>query len=120
MHCLWSQMNSKLPTNVRLALLWAERLVGCTLLLNGLLWVYWRLSLTFGGTRVEAPKVFKDGYGTTSMFLVGVIHGLGAETLRGGIAFPRRSQSGWRGRGLLCHAGPFRSTSGRYAADIGI
>ena len=34
----------------------------------------------FGGTRVEAPQVFKDGYGTTSTFLVGVIHGLGAET----------------------------------------
>lgn len=86
---------------------WAERLVGCTLLLlglyvlgtffrpsahthtprtritlliNGALWVYWQLSLIFGGTRVEAPKVFKDGYGTTSTFLVGVIHGLGAET----------------------------------------
>jgi hypothetical protein len=87
--------------------LWAERLVGCTLvllglyvfgtffrpaahnhrpktritlLINGVLWVYWKLSLIFGGTRVEAPEIFKDGYGTTSTFLVGVIHGLGAET----------------------------------------
>ena len=51
-----------------------------TLLINGALWVYWRLSLIFGGTRVEAPQVFKDGYGTSSTFLVGVIHGLGAET----------------------------------------
>jgi len=51
-----------------------------TLLINGLLWVYWRLSRIFGGTRVQAPQVFKDGYGTTSTFLVGVIHGLGAET----------------------------------------
>ena len=86
---------------------WAERLVGATLLIlglyvlgtffrpgthnhaprtritllvNGILWVYWRLSLIFGGTRVEAPRIFKDGYGTTSTFLVGVIHGLGAET----------------------------------------
>jgi hypothetical protein len=87
--------------------LWAERLVGFTLLLlglyvlgtffrptnhshrprtritlliNGALWVYWRLSRIFGGTRGEAPQIFKDGYGTTSTFFVGVIHGLGAET----------------------------------------
>lgn len=87
--------------------LWAERLVGgtlillglyvlgtffrpgthshaprtrITLLVNGILWVYWRLSLIFGGTRVEAPQIFKNGYGTTSTFFVGVIHGLGAET----------------------------------------
>jgi hypothetical protein len=86
---------------------WAERLVGLTLLLlglyvlgtffrpgthshpprtritlliNGILWIYWRLSQIFGGTRVEPPQVFKQGYGTTSTFLVGVIHGLGAET----------------------------------------
>lgn len=51
-----------------------------TLLINGVLWIYWRLSRVFGGTRVEAPQVFKDGYGTTSAFLVGVVHGLGAET----------------------------------------
>lgn len=86
---------------------WAERMVGITLLLlgiyvlgtffrpgthshkprtritllvNGFLWVYWRLSLLFGGTRVEAPQIFKNGYGTSSTFIVGVIHGLGAET----------------------------------------
>lgn len=91
------------PTSDR----WAERLVGITLLLlglyvlgtffresthshapktritllvNGVLWLYWRLGRLFGGTRVEAPQVFKDGYGTSSTFLVGVIHGLGAET----------------------------------------
>lgn len=51
-----------------------------TLLINGALWVYWRLSRIFGGNRVEAPQVFKNGYGTTSTFVVGVIHGLGAET----------------------------------------
>lgn len=51
-----------------------------TLLINGLLWIYWRLSRLFGGTRVEAPQIFKDGYGASSTFIVGVIHGLGAET----------------------------------------
>jgi high-affinity nickel-transport protein len=87
---------------------WAERLVGTTLLLlgiyvlaslfrasghshgrprtritlliNGMLWIYWRLSRIFGGTRVAPPQVFKDGYASRSTFLVGVIHGLGAET----------------------------------------
>jgi hypothetical protein len=51
-----------------------------TLLINAVLYVYWRLSRLFGGTRLESPQVFKDGYGTTSTFLVGTIHGLGAET----------------------------------------
>lgn len=51
-----------------------------TLLVNGMLWLYWRMRRIFGGSRVEAPQVFKDGYGTTSAFLVGVIHGFGAET----------------------------------------
>ena len=51
-----------------------------TLLINATLWVYWRMCRIFGGTRVEAPSVFKNGYGTTSTFMVGVIHGLGAET----------------------------------------
>jgi hypothetical protein len=51
-----------------------------TLLVNGVLWLYWRLGRVFGGTRAEAPQIFKDGYGTGSTFVVGIIHGLGAET----------------------------------------
>lgn len=51
-----------------------------TLLINGVLWIYWRFARLFGGTRVEAPQVFKDGYGTGSTLMIGVIHGLGAET----------------------------------------
>jgi hypothetical protein len=110
--------------------LWAERLVGCTLLLlglyvlgtffrpgahshaprtritlliNGVLWVYWRLTLIFGGTRVEAPQVFKNGYGTTSTFLVGVVHGLGAETFtQVSLFLAVASLGGWAGLlGLL-------------------
>ena len=45
------------------------------LLVNGALWIYWRLTRIFGWDQVEAPQVFKDGYGTSSTFLVGVIHG---------------------------------------------
>jgi hypothetical protein len=72
-----------------------------TLLLNGLLWIYWRLSLIFGGTRVEAPQVFRDGYGTSSTFLVGVIHGLGAETPTQILLFLMAANLGGTGAGLL-------------------
>jgi len=107
---------------------WAERLVGITLLIlgvyvlgtflrpsshshvprtritllvNGVLWIYWRLSRIFGGTRVEAPQVFKNGYGTSSTFLVGVIHGLGAETPTQILLFLMAANLGGTGAGLL-------------------
>lgn len=72
-----------------------------TLLVNGLLWVYWRLGRILGGTRVEAPQVFKDGYGTTSSFLVGVIHGLGAETPTQLLLFLLAANLGGTAAGLL-------------------
>jgi hypothetical protein len=72
-----------------------------TLLINGALWIYWRLSRIFGGTRVEARQVFKDGYGTTSTFLVGVIHGLGAETPTQILVFLMAANLGGTGAGLL-------------------
>jgi len=72
-----------------------------TLLINGILWIYWRLSRIFGGTRVEAPQVFKDGYGTSSTFLVGVIHGLGAETPTQILLFLMTANLGGTGAGLL-------------------
>ncbi len=72
-----------------------------TLLINGMLWIYWRLSRIFGGTRVEAPQVFKDGYGTSSTFLVGVIHGLGAETPTQLLLFLLAANLGGTAAGLL-------------------
>jgi high-affinity nickel permease len=72
-----------------------------TLLANGALWVYWRLSVIFGGTRVEAPQVFKDGYSTKSTFLVGVIHGLGAETPTQILLFLMAANLGGTAAGLL-------------------
>jgi hypothetical protein len=72
-----------------------------TLLMNGLLWIYWRLSRVFGGTRAEAPQVFKQGYGSSSTFLVGVIHGLGAETPTQLLLFLLAANLGGTGAGLL-------------------
>ena len=72
-----------------------------TLLINGTLWVYWRMSRVFGGTRVQAPQVFKDGYGTTSTFMVGVIHGLGAETPTQILLFLMAANLGGTATGLL-------------------
>jgi high-affinity nickel permease len=72
-----------------------------TLLINGMLWAYWRLTRIFGGTRVEALQVFKDGYGTTSTFLVGVIHGLGAETPTQILLFLMVANLGGTGAGML-------------------
>lgn len=72
-----------------------------TMLINGMLWVYWRLSRIFGGTRVEAPQVFKDGYSNSSTFLVGVIHGLGAETPTQILLFLLTANLGGTAAGLL-------------------
>jgi high-affinity nickel-transport protein len=72
-----------------------------TLLVNGALWIYWRLTRLFGGTRVEAPQVFKDGYGTSSTFVVGVIHGLGAETPTQILLFLMAANLGGTAAGLL-------------------
>jgi hypothetical protein len=72
-----------------------------TLLVNGALWVYWRLTRIFGATRVEAPQVFREGYGSTSAFVVGVIHGLGAETPTQLLLFLVAANLGGTGAGLL-------------------
>jgi cytochrome c biogenesis protein CcdA len=72
-----------------------------TLLINALLWVYWKLTRIFGGTRNEAPQIFKDGYGSTSTFVVGVIHGLGAETPTQIMLFLLAANLGGTATGLL-------------------
>jgi high-affinity nickel permease len=72
-----------------------------TLLVNGVLWLYWRLGKIFGGTRAEAPQIFKDGYGNSSTFLVGVIHGLGAETPTQLLLFLMAANLGGTAAGLL-------------------
>jgi high-affinity nickel-transport protein len=55
----------------------------------------------FGGTRVQPPQVFKDGYGNTSTFAVGAVHGLGAETPTQILLFLMAANLGGTGLGLL-------------------
>jgi high-affinity nickel-transport protein len=72
-----------------------------TLLVNAVLWVYWRLSRVFGGSREQAPQAFAQGYGNSSTFLVGVIHGLGAETPTQLALFFMAAKLGGTAAGLL-------------------
>ncbi len=89
-----------------------------TLLINGALWIYWRLGRVFGGTRVEAPQVFKDGYGTSSTFLVGVIHGLGAETPTQILLFLMAANLGGTAAGLLGLLDVHRGSVGDEYANV--
>jgi high-affinity nickel permease len=72
-----------------------------TLLINGLMWIYWRLARLFGGTRVEPPQIFQDGYSSKSTFVVGLIHGLGAETPTQILLFLMAANLGGTAAGLL-------------------
>lgn len=47
---------------------------------DGALWLHWRLLRLFGSNQAQRQYAFRDGYGNQSSFVVGVIHGLGAET----------------------------------------
>ena len=50
------------------------------LVVNALLWCAWRVRQTFSATPVERRQLFAAGIGKAPAFLVGIIHGLGAET----------------------------------------
>jgi high-affinity nickel permease len=50
-----------------------------TLLLSGLRWLAWRLRVLFGG-KAERPTAFQWSYNHKSVFVIGAVHGLGAET----------------------------------------
>ncbi len=85
---------------------WAERAVGLTLVVLGIYvlgtllrdksdflprsrasilidscrWLVWRTKKIFGSGRLDKPQPRSGPYSWSSVFLVGVIHGLGAET----------------------------------------
>ncbi len=51
-----------------------------TLIANAILWPVWRLRSVFSGQPCARYKLFGNGIGNSPALLVGVIHGLGAET----------------------------------------
>lgn len=72
-----------------------------TLLINALLWVYWRLARVLGKPDAKRPEVFSQGYGSGSTFLIGVIHGVGAETPTQLLLFLMAANLGGAAKGFL-------------------
>jgi high-affinity nickel permease len=106
---------------------WAERAVGLTLVILGLYvlgtllrdksefiprsraailmdsirWLAWKFKRFFGATSDKAPQCQSGPYSWTSVFSVGVIHGLGAETPSQLMLFMLAANLGGAVRGLL-------------------
>jgi high-affinity nickel-transport protein len=72
-----------------------------TLLINAILWTYWRLARVLGSHDAKRPEVFSQGYGSGSTFLIGVIHGVGAETPTQLLLFLMAANLGGAGKGFL-------------------
>lgn len=106
---------------------WAERLVGLTLvilgiyvlgsmfrngakvqpksriliLINGFRWLSWKVRQMLHGEKIERPASANWNYTKKSVFFIGVIHGLGAETPSQLLVFLLAANLGGVGRGFL-------------------
>ncbi|MGH9729729.1 MAG: hypothetical protein ACRD4V_14225 [Candidatus Acidiferrales bacterium] len=106
---------------------WAERAVGLTLVVLGIYvlgsmfrsggraapksrimilisafrWFAWKVRRAFHGDSIERPGEMNWSYTNKSVFFVGVIHGLGAETPSQLLIFLLAANLGGRGRGFL-------------------
>jgi len=106
---------------------WAERAVGLTLVVLGIYvlgsmfqsrgkavpksrimiligafrWLVWKVRSAFHGGAAERPTAVNWSYTKKSVFFVGVIHGLGAETPSQLLIFLLAANLGGRGRGFL-------------------
>lgn len=106
---------------------WAERIVGLTLvvlgiyvlgmmirgdettapksrimiLVHGSRWLSWKLRRIFLGDAAEKPSAVNWSYTRQSVFVIGMIHGLGAETPSQLLVFLLAANLGGLGRGLL-------------------
>lgn len=72
-----------------------------TLLINAVLWMYWRIARVLGNHDAKRPEVFRDGYGSGSTFLIGIIHGVGAETPTQLLLFLMAANLGGAAKGFL-------------------
>ncbi len=106
---------------------WAERAVGITLVLLGVYvlgtllrakssftprsraslligafrWLTWKIRKIFGGAPDEKPQDTREPYSPKSVFVIGVIHGLGAETPSQLLLFLLAANLGGVARGFL-------------------
>jgi hypothetical protein len=106
---------------------WAERAVGITLVLLGVYvlgtllraksgfvprsraslligafrWLTWKIRKLFGGAPDEKPQDTREPYSPKSVFVIGVIHGLGAETPSQLLLFLLAANLGGVARGFL-------------------
>lgn len=71
------------------------------MLANGALWLHWRVRQWFSRRPVERKVLFADGLGKAPAVLVGVIHGLGAETPSQLMIFLLAANLGGAAKGLL-------------------
>jgi high-affinity nickel-transport protein len=71
------------------------------LLINGVLWCVWRVRQALSSTPVTRQRIFGDGLGKAPSFVVGVIHGLGAETPSQLLLFLLAANLGGLAKGLL-------------------
>jgi cytochrome c biogenesis protein CcdA len=72
-----------------------------TLLVNGALWLIWRVRQWFSNDPVPRHRLFSDGIGKAPAFVVGVVHGIGAETTSQIMIFLLAANLGGIGQGLL-------------------
>lgn len=69
-------------------------------LFNAILWLGWKIQRLLGRD-VERKQLFANGIGAAPAFLVGIIHGLGAETPTQLMVFLLAANLGGIGKGLL-------------------
>jgi high-affinity nickel-transport protein len=63
--------------------------------------MYWKLSRVLGKGPESRPEVFRQGYGSGSTFIIGIIHGVGAETPTQLLLFLMAANLGGAAKGFL-------------------